>query len=73
MLQGKIALLLRLVLFSLAGLLAALPFAGFEGDTGILTIDLGGASKYVVAIIWTGIGGGTFVWSRLIKGLGGIT
>lgn len=73
MLKGKMALFLRILLFSVAGIVAALPFAGFDADTGILTIDLSGASAWAVTAIWSVIGGGTFAWSRMAKVVGGIT
>jgi hypothetical protein len=73
MLKGNIALFLRLVLFSIAALIAALPFATFDQATGVLSVDLGGASKFIVASIWTSIGGGTFIWSRVAKRIGGVT
>lgn len=73
MLRGNLALLVRILLFSVAGLTAAIPFASFEEATGLLTIDLTGASKYIAGGVWAAIGGGTFWWSRIAKGFGGVT
>lgn len=73
MLTGNIALLLRLLLFSLAGFVAVVPFASFDEVSGLLTIDLSGGAEYLVAAGWAAISGGTFTWSRVAKSFGGAT
>lgn len=71
---GQIALLLRVfILLPAAGLAATLPFVEFDKAAGLLTVDVNAASTAVAVLIWAGVSGGTFAWSRLAKRLGGAT
>ena len=74
MLKNKFALFLRIVvLFPLAGLLAALPSVGFDDASGVMTVDLSAVSVAIGGVIWAAVSGGTFGWSRWVKRLGGLT
>jgi hypothetical protein len=71
MFQSQIALALRvLVLYPLAGLLAALPSVGFDQGSGLMTLDLSQASVALGAVIWAAVSGGTFGLSRIAKAFG---
>ncbi|MFD2173442.1 hypothetical protein [Rhodobacter lacus] len=71
MFQSQLALALRvLLLYPLAGLLAALPSVNFDQASGVLSIDLTTASTLIGTAIWLAVSGGTFGLSRLAKTLG---
>ena len=71
---GQIALLLRVfILLPLAGLAAALPFVTYDKAAGLLTIDLNAASLAIAVLLYGLLSGGTFAWSRWVKGVGGET
>lgn len=71
---GQIALLLRVfILFPLAGAVAFLPFVDYDEAAGLLTIDLNAASVAASVALYSLVSGGTFAWSRWVKGLGGET
>jgi len=71
---GQIALLLRVfILLPLAGLAAALPFVTYDKAAGLLTIDLNAASLAIAVLLYGLLSGGTFAWSRWVKGVGGKT
>ncbi|MCD1616496.1 hypothetical protein ACFSDD_13585 [Salipiger marinus] len=71
---GQIALLLRVfILLPLAGLAATLPFVTYDKAAGLLTIDLNAASLAIAALLYGLLSGGTFAWSRWVKGVGGKT
>ena len=71
---GQIALLLRVfILLPLAGLSATLPFVTYDKAAGLLTIDLNAASLAIAVLLYGLISGGTFAWSRWVKGVGGKT
>jgi len=71
---GQIALLLRVfILLPLAGLSATLPFVTYDKAAGLLTIDLNAASLAMAVLLYGLLSGGTFAWSRWVKGVGGKT
>ena len=71
---GQIALLLRVfILLPLAGLSATLPFVTYDKAAGLLTIDLNAASLAMAMLLYGLLSGGTFAWSRWVKGVGGRT
>jgi len=71
---GQIALLLRVfILLPLAGLSATLPFVTFDKAAGLITIDLNAASLAIAVLLYGLLSGGTFAWSRWVKGVGGKT
>jgi hypothetical protein len=71
---GQIALLLRVfILLPLAGLAATLPFVTYDKAAGLLTIDLNAASLAMAVLLYGLLSGGTFAWSRWVKGGGGST
>ncbi|MGR3823806.1 MAG: hypothetical protein ACU0A5_14655 [Salipiger marinus] len=71
---GQIALLLRVfILLPLAGLSATLPFVTYDKAAGLLTIDLNAASLAIAVLLYGLLSGGTFAWSRWVKGVGGKT
>ncbi|SDJ58869.1 hypothetical protein [Salipiger marinus] len=71
---GQIALLLRVfILLPLAGLSATLPFVTYDKTAGLLTIDLNAASLAMAVLLYGLLSGGTFAWSRWVKGVGGKT
>ena len=71
---GQIALLLRVfILLPLAGLAATLPFVTYDKAGGLLTIDLNAASLAIAVLLYGLLSGGTFAWSRWVKGVGGKT
>jgi len=71
---GQIALLLRVfILLPLAGLSATLPFVTYDKAAGLLTIDLNAASIAIAMLLYGLLSGGTFAWSRWVKGVGGKT
>ena len=71
---GQIALLLRVfILLPLAGLSATLPFVTYDKAAGLLTVDLNAASVAIAVLLYGLLSGGTFAWSRWVKGVGGKT
>ncbi|SDJ55469.1 hypothetical protein [Salipiger marinus] len=71
---GQIALLLRVfILLPLAGLAAALPFVTYDKAAGLITIDVNAASVAAAVVLYSLVSGGTFAWSRWVKGVGGRT
>ena len=72
--SGQLGLILRVaLLYPLAGFAAALPFVTWNEVAGTLTIDVNAGAIALAAVIYSGVTGGTFAWSRWIKRLGGAT
>lgn len=67
---GQIALLIRYLLYPLAGAIAALGFATYDQAAGTLTIDLNGLSGILAG---GAVYAGTVVWSQLARRKGGAT
>lgn len=67
-------LLLRIaLLYPASGLLAgAVGFVDFDKVSGLLTVDVNAASVALAGLIYSAGVGGTFAWSRLVKGRGGV-
>ena len=71
---GQISLLLRVfILLPPAGLSPTLPFVTYDKAAGLLAIDLNAASIAIAVLLYGLLSGGTFAWSRWVKGVGGRT
>lgn len=72
--NNQFGLLLRVfLLYPLGGMVAMLPSVDFDKAAGLLTIDLSAASVLLGTVIYAAVTGGTFGWSRFIKGKDGAT
>ncbi|WP_151718349.1 hypothetical protein [Gemmobacter serpentinus] len=67
---GQIALIIRYLLYPLAGIIATLGFATFDEASGTITVSLHDLSMVLAGlVVWIA----TVVWSRIAKGKGGAT
>lgn len=70
MLIGPLALGLRILMFNLAGGLAALGLVSWDAQAGVVAIDLQALSLTLAGLVTTAV---TFMWSRIAKRKGGAT
>ncbi|AGT07916.1 Pam3-gp28 family putative phage holin [Paracoccus aminophilus] len=67
---GQIALIIRYILYPLAGALTALGFVSFDEATGTLTVYLNDLAVVLAGLV---IYAATVIWSRVAKKKGGAT
>jgi hypothetical protein len=67
---GQIALVIRMLLYPIAGWIAGTGIADFDRATGLLTFDMGNLAQLLAGLAIYAL---TWVWSRVASARGGIT
>lgn len=67
---GQIALVIRMLLYPLAGWIAGTGFATFDRATGLLTFDVGSVAQILAGLVIYAL---TWAWSRFAARRGGAT
>ncbi|WP_375264132.1 hypothetical protein [Palleronia sp.] len=67
---GQIALVIRMLLYPIAGWIAGTGFATFDRATGLLTFDVSNIAQILAGLVIYAV---AWIWSRIASARGGVT